>query len=111
MACRLCFIKNIGRLEKSDFISSIQNFFSTGYLLKEWNTTFISLIPKKQNATLFQDFRPIILTNTTYKVISKIIANRFKHLLEKIISPNQLAIMEGRWINENMILAQEALFL
>lgn len=87
--------------------NSVQKFFSTGFILKELNSTFITLIPKKQGANTFNDFRPISLSNVTYKVISKILANRLKPLLERIVSPNQTSFMEGRWINENGRLAQE----
>lgn len=65
-----------------------------------WNTTFISLIPKKQYANQFGDFRPINLTNTCYKVIAKLITSKLKPFLDRIISPNQIAFIEGKWINE-----------
>lgn len=93
----------MGRL----FIETVQKFFQTGFLLKELNNTFITLIPKNMGANSFNDFRPISLSNVIYKVISKILANRLKPRLEKIVSPNQTAFMEGRWINENGLLAQE----
>lgn len=95
--------------DKEDFFNSIQNLFRSGYLLKEWNNTFIALIPKKTNANSFVEFRPISLTNTCYKVISKLLANKLKFVLAKIISPNQTAFLEGRWINKHGVLAQEVI--
>lgn len=89
------------------FVRSIQRFFQTGFLLKELNNSFITIIPKQQGACSFNEFRPISLSNVSYKVISKIIANRIKPFLERLVSPNQTAFIEGRWINENGILAQE----
>lgn len=99
------FYKTYWHIIKHDFIQSVQNFFRSGFLLKEWITTFITLIPKKKNPNCFNDFRPISLTNTCYKVISKLLANRIKIHFHKLISPNQIAFIEGRWINENGILA------
>lgn len=32
-----------------------------------------------------------------------------KPFLDKIISPNQTAFLKGKWINENVVLAQEVL--
>lgn len=55
------------------------------------------------------DFRPISCFNTIYKCITKLIANRIKDLLPKIISPTQSAFVEGRKIQENVLLAQELL--
>lgn len=65
---------------------AISEFFRSGYLLKQWNATVLSLIPKKTNATSVSDFRPISCCNTSYKVISKLIASRLKQVLPQIIS-------------------------
>lgn len=105
------FYKKFWNTIKNDFIASVRSFFRTGYLLKQWNTTFITLIPKKENATQFGDFCPINLSDTCYKVISKILAERLKPLLGKIISPNQITCMKGKWINEHIILAQERIHI
>lgn len=64
---------------------------------------------QEKNANCFADFRPISLTNTCCNVISKLLANKLKTILNKIISPNQTVFLEGRWINDNGILAQEVL--
>ncbi|PKI72827.1 hypothetical protein CRG98_006807 [Punica granatum] len=88
-------------------ISAVQSFFISGKILKEWNITFITLIPKSQQASTFKDFWPISLCNTCYKVISKTLVERIKPLLQKLISPNQTAFIEWRWINENDLLTQE----
>lgn len=50
------------------------------------NHTFISLIPKKAQATKAIDFRPICLCNVMYKLVSKVITNRLKIFLSSIIS-------------------------
>ncbi|XP_026396278.1 uncharacterized protein LOC113290908 [Papaver somniferum] len=44
-----------------DLIGLVQNFFKFGYMLKEMNSTFISLIPKLQFPSSPGDFRPISL--------------------------------------------------
>ncbi|XP_026439065.1 uncharacterized protein LOC113337670 [Papaver somniferum] len=86
-----------------DLIKLVHNFFDTGYMLKEMNTTFISLIPKVQLPSTPGDFRPISLCNTTYKLISK----RMKPLLCKIISPYQSALILGRQITDNTMVSHE----
>jgi Zn-dependent membrane protease YugP len=52
-------------------------------------------------------FRPISLTNFNYKIISKILSNRFKPLLHKIVSSMQSAFLKGRSIQDNSIIAHE----
>jgi hypothetical protein len=76
-------------------------------MLPQMNHTFITLIPKKQGTCNFNQFRPISLCNFCYKIISKILVNRLRPLLPKIIEPSQAAFVPGRWITESVVLAQE----
>lgn len=76
-------------------------------MLREMNHTFIVLIPKSEKASTVNQFRPISLCNVIYKAISKILANRLKEVLPKIISPWQAGFVPGRTIQENSIVAQE----
>ena len=86
---------------------AIQSFFRDGWLLKNSNHTFITLIPKRQAACNFNHFRPISLCNFYYKIISKIIVNRMRPLLSKIIDLSQVAFVPNHWIAKNVFLAQE----
>ncbi|KAL3839320.1 hypothetical protein ACJIZ3_023911 [Penstemon smallii] len=101
------FYKHFWSTTGTALIQVVQHFFRTGYMLKTLNHTFVALIPKIPNASRVDQFRPISLCNISYKVISKILANRLKPLLKKIISPNQMAFVEGRTINENTIISHE----
>jgi exonuclease III len=101
------FYKTYWPIVKLSVISAVQSFFRGGFLLKEFNHTNIALIPKVDNPSRVNQFRPISLTNFNYKIISKILANRFKPLLHKIVSPMQSAFLKGRSIHDNTILAHE----
>jgi hypothetical protein len=78
-------------------------------MLKELNHSFIVLIPKNENPSNFNHFRPISLCNTMYKVISKLLVARLRPLLHKFISPLHSAFIPGRWIIENIVMVQELL--
>ena len=75
-----------------------REFHSKGSFEKSLNATFISLIPKKVGVVDFKDFRLISLVGVVYKIISKVLVNRLKHVLEKIISKSQNAFIQGRQI-------------
>ena len=71
------------------------------------NRTLIALIPKIQGSKTLDNYRPISLCNTMYKVVTKIIVARLRPYLDKIISPMQTAFVPGRKGVDNVIIAQE----
>lgn len=90
-----------------DFTVAVQSVFKFGFLPKGLNSTILALIPKKVDSLEMKDFRPIACCNVLYKVVSKILANRLKLLLPRMISANQSAFIKGRLLMENVLLASE----
>lgn len=92
-----------------DISQVVLSSLNLGSWLKSINHTFIILIPKVQNPEQVTDFRPISLCNVIYKIVSKIIANRLKPLLNSIISKAQSAFTADRLITDNILIAFESL--
>ena len=63
--------------------------------------SLIKLIEKKgKGKRLIQNWRPIPLLNVDLKILSKALANYIKEYLPFLISSNQTAYVEGRFISE-----------
>jgi hypothetical protein len=92
---------------KTDIMDVFAEFHARGKFEKSFNATFVSLIPKKTGAMDVRDFRPISLAGGIYKIISKVLANRFKSVLGKIISNTQNAFIGGRQILDSVLIANE----
>ncbi|KAL5573082.1 hypothetical protein UlMin_022679 [Ulmus minor] len=80
-----------------------------GLPLGNINETIITLLPKIKNSTRITEFRPISLCNVLYKIISKMLANRLRKVMDHIISEEQSAFIPGRLISDNAIIGFECL--
>jgi len=103
------FFKQNWSFLRHDFTNCVLEFFRSGKILKELNHTFITLIPKRHNPSTTNHYRPISLCSTIYKTISKILVNRLRPLLDKLVSPFQSAFIPGRSIHDNILLSHEIL--
>ena len=92
-----------------DVTQAILSSLNSGSILKSINHTFITLILKVHNPKRVFDFRPISICNMIYKIISKVIANCLKPLLNSIISKSQSAFIADRLITDNIRITFESL--
>lgn len=74
--------------------------------LKELTKCFITLIPKIENPEFIDNFWPITLCNVIYKVVTKIIVNRIRPLLKRIVGPSQVSFIFRRQTTDNVIVTQ-----
>lgn len=71
--------------------------------------TLLILIPKNPHPKNLAQMRPTSLCNTSYKAITKMIANRLKTIIDSVIAPNQSSFVPERLISDNIIIYQEVL--
>lgn len=92
-----------------DIVSlSAKEFHRGETQMKILNETYIALIPKVPAPKTTAQFRPINLCNNSYKILSKLLANKLKTLLPDIVSEHQNAFVANRQIQDNIIIAHEA---
>jgi hypothetical protein len=92
-----------------DLLELVEDSRLQGKISRALNSTFLTLIPKASHPTTFGDYRSIVLCNLCYKLISKIIANRVKPILSRLLSREQLGFLKGRQILDAIGTAQECL--
>jgi len=103
------FYQQCWNIIKKDLTKMIKKSQQSSKLGGSTNSSFLALIPKEKGELSFNRFRPISLCNTSYKILTKFIANRLKALLPLIIPENQGGFVKGRHIANNIILVQEAI--
>lgn len=101
------FFKTTWPVIAHNFTTVVQSVFRLEFLPKGVNSTILALVPKKYDAREMRDYRPIACCNVLYKVVSKILANRLKLILPRIIAENQSAFVKGRLLMENVLLASK----
>jgi hypothetical protein len=67
------FFMGLYDLIGKDILKVVEESRQNGHIHDPFNATFLALIPKVDNPSTLEDFRPISLCNSIYKIISKII--------------------------------------
>ncbi|XP_058746447.1 uncharacterized protein LOC131619359 [Vicia villosa] len=101
------FYQHFWSLCSDDIFQAASLWLSRGYFPVELNETNICLIPKCAKPKDMKELRPISLCNVVYKLIAKLLANRLKVVLDKCVSEEQSAFVEGRSILDNAMVATE----
>ena len=58
-----------------------------------------------EDATSMKNFRPISLINCSFKIFSKVLTVRLGKIINRLVSPNQSAFIQGRYILESVVIA------
>ena len=81
----MAFFHHCWRVVERDVLAVFVEFFQHCKFEKSLNATFITLIPKKNDAFNIQDFRLISLVGSIYKILAKVLANQLKVVLDQLI--------------------------
>ena len=81
--------------------------FHVGKLPQSQRVAVMSLIFKKGDKDNISNYRPISLTNTDYRILAFILANRLQNVIGKVVSLDQGAYIKGRYMGYNTRLVSD----
>jgi len=101
------FYKASWEVIKGDLLAAINYFFSQhDQHFQHLNSAHLILIPKKLDALKLSDYRPISLTHSAAKLVSKLLAARLAPHLNVLASRAQSAFIKKRSIHDNFLYTQ-----
>jgi len=101
------FFQSCWDLVKEEIWEVVEESRWTRWILKAFNATFLTLIPKEHGADSPGKFKPVSLCTVILKIITKVMANRLKSLMSGLISLEQSSFFEVRKILDGIILTHE----
>ena len=92
---------------KEDIYNLCKEFFEGNLNLKAINNSFITLIPKCNNPSSVNDFRPISLLNSVLKLLTKIMSGWLQRVIIPLVHQNQYGFIKNRTIQDCLAWAFE----
>ena len=105
----IAFWQSSWEVVKNDVMRMFKEFHDSGKLVKSLNNSFIVMIPKKGGAKDLKDFRPISPMGSIYKLLAKVLANRLKRVMGKLVNRAHNAFVECRQILDASLIANEVI--
>ncbi|XP_071741061.1 uncharacterized protein [Rutidosis leptorrhynchoides] len=80
-----------------------------GEFSKGCNASFVTLIPKTIDPITLNDYRPISLIGSFYKIVAKILSNRLRKVIPRLVGSEQSAFLKDRYILDGVLIANESI--
>ncbi|MCH83336.1 endonuclease/exonuclease/phosphatase family protein [Trifolium medium] len=101
------FMKEFWNELQVDIMRFISEFHRNDKLTRGINSTFIALNPKVDSRQKLNDFQPISLVGSVYKILAKVLANRLRLVIGSVIGEAQSAFVKDRQILDGILITNE----
>ncbi|XP_071739246.1 uncharacterized protein [Rutidosis leptorrhynchoides] len=81
----LRFYKKFWELLKEELVDAINWFWCNEEISRGCNASFVTLVPKKSGPVCLNDYRPISLIESYYKIIAKLLSIRLRKVLPSLM--------------------------
>ena len=92
-----------------DLLEVFNESFKDSCLPQSSRRAVLTLLPKKGDLQEIKNWRPVSLLCTDYKMLSKVLANRLKKVMDQVIHRTQTYCVPGRSIVDNVSLIRDLL--
>ena len=103
------FYQTFWEVIKPDLLALFNEFHQGSLPLHSLNFGVITLLPKKAEAIMIQQYRPICLLNVSFKIFTKVLTNRIHLVAHKVIRSSQTDFLPGRFILEGAVVLHETI--
>ena len=103
------FYQHFWDIVKPDLLAHFNEFHQGTLPLHCLNFGVITLLPKKAEATMIQQYRLICLLNVSFKIFTKVLTNIINLVAQKVIRSSQTAFLPGRFIMEGAVVLHETI--
>ena len=94
------YYKHAWEYSKHDFLAIMNKMYMDGQATDNQKKGNIVCLPKTDTPLYPENYRPLTLLNTDYKILMRIIANRLRPSLEHILHPSQYCGRYGKTIHD-----------
>jgi hypothetical protein len=105
------FFRGCWEVVRVDLMTIFKEFHVNAKMPRGLLSYFITLIPKVPNPHSINEFRPISLIGSLYKIVAKVLATRLGLVMDKLISKNQSAFIKGRLLVDGVLVINEVVDL
>ena len=101
------FYKTFWTLLGRDLMEVFQGCLDYGTLPLSCTRAVLTLLPKKGDLGLLQNWRPVSILCTDYKILAKVLSNRLKECLDVVVHASQTYCVPERTIMDNLFLLRD----
>ena len=103
------FYQKFWPIIKNDLMAMFAQLRSGDLPLYKLNFGTIILLPKKEDASRIEQYRPICLLNVSFKIFTKVGTNRVTSIASRVVRPTQSTFIPGRNILEGVVVLHETI--